>query len=177
MCSVAKPAVEVLSADTQQVVLKPRIPQIPFYFLVLKFIQGTICLCYLSFFKYSHMLNCELSVGVLMVVTMFSKNLIFKPQLLFQISKMSLSVSAPEILKTPMSIPEKTLLGPGPSNVPDRVLKAMTLPTIGHLHPEFTKVINALFSFTSLYQANFFVFTSFFRDFSGEKFFLKINWL
>ena len=125
------------------------------------------------------MLNCELSVGVPthMVVTMFSKNLIFKPQLLFQISKMSLSVSAPEILKTPMSIPEKTLLGPGPSNVPDRVLKAMALPTIGHLHPEFTKVINALFSFTSLYQANFFVFTSFFRDFSGEKFFLKINWL
>ena len=33
MCSVAKPAVEVLSADTQQVVLKPRIPRIPFYFL------------------------------------------------------------------------------------------------------------------------------------------------
>jgi len=55
---------------------------------------------------------------------------------------MSLSVSAPEILKTPMSIPEKTLLGPGPSNVPDRVLKAMALPTIGHLHPEFTKVMD-----------------------------------
>lgn len=104
------------------------------------------------------MLNCELSVGVPthMVVTMFSKNLIFKPQLLFQISKMSLSVSAPEILKTPMSIPEKTLLGPGPSNVPDRVLKAMALPTIGHLHPEFTKVIIALFSLL-LYSRNFFV--------------------
>ena len=104
------------------------------------------------------MLNCELSVGVPthMVVTMFSKNLIFKPQLLFQISKMSLSVSAPEILKTPMSIPEKTLLGPGPSNVPDRVLKAMALPTIGHLHPEFTKVIIALFSLILSFR-NFFV--------------------
>ena len=103
------------------------------------------------------MLNCELSVGVLthMAVTMFSKTLIFKPQLLFQISKMSLSVSAPEILKTPMSIPEKTLLGPGPSNVPDRVLKAMALPTIGHLHPEFTKVIISLFSLL-LYSRNFF---------------------
>ena len=102
------------------------------------------------------MLNCELSVGVPthMVVTMFSKNLIFKPQLLFQISKMSLSVSAPEILKTPMSIPEKTLLGPGPSNVPDRVLKAMALPTIGHLHPEFTKVIIALFALL-LYSCKF----------------------
>ena len=64
---------------------------------------------------------------------------IFNP-LYFQISKMSLSVGPPEVLKTPMSIPEKTLLGPGPSNVPERVLKAMALPTIGHLHPEFTKV-------------------------------------
>ena len=102
------------------------------------------------------MLNCELSVGVPthMVVTMFCKNLMFKPQLLFQISKMSLSVSAPEILKTPMSIPEKTLLGPGPSNVPDRVLKAMALPTIGHLHPEFTKVIIALFALL-LYSCKF----------------------
>ena len=66
---------------------------------------------------------------------------IFNPLYSFQISKMSLSVGPPEVLKTPMSIPEKTLLGPGPSNVPDRVLKAMALPTIGHLHPEFTKVI------------------------------------
>ena len=114
------------------------------------------------------MLNCELSVGVPthMVVTMFSKNLIFKPQLLFQISKMSLSVSAPEILKTPMSIPEKTLLGPGPSNVPDRVLKAMALPTIGHLHPEFTKVIIALFSLL-LYS----------RNFLSVKNFGKVKWL
>merc|ERR1719412_2405472 len=52
------------------------------------------------------------------------------------------AVSPPQQLKTPLAIPEKTLLGPGPSNVPERVLKAMALPTIGHLHPEFCKVMD-----------------------------------
>jgi len=55
---------------------------------------------------------------------------------------MSLAVAAPEALKSPLAIPEKTLLGPGPSNTPERVLKAMALPTIGHLHPEFCKVMD-----------------------------------
>jgi len=56
---------------------------------------------------------------------------------------MSLTVGPPEALKSPLNyIPEKTLLGPGPSNTPDRVLKAMALPTIGHLHGEFTKVMD-----------------------------------
>ena len=55
---------------------------------------------------------------------------------------MSLTVTPPENLKGPLTIPEKTLLGPGPSNVPDRILKAMALPTIGHLHPEFCKVMD-----------------------------------
>jgi len=52
------------------------------------------------------------------------------------------TVPAPDALKTPLSIPEKTLLGPGPSNTPERVLKAMALPTIGHLHGEFCKVMD-----------------------------------
>ena len=55
---------------------------------------------------------------------------------------MSLIVSPPETLKGALTIPEKTLLGPGPSNVPERILKAMALPTIGHLHPEFCKVMD-----------------------------------
>ena len=59
-----------------------------------------------------------------------------------QYRNMSLTVTPPESLKGPLTIPEKTLLGPGPSNVPDRVLKAMAMPTIGHLHPEFCKVMD-----------------------------------
>ena len=55
---------------------------------------------------------------------------------------MSLIVTPPESLKGALTIPEKTLLGPGPSNVPERILKAMSLPTIGHLHPEFCKVMD-----------------------------------
>ena len=58
-----------------------------------------------------------------------------------QYRNMSLIVTPPESLKGALTIPEKTLLGPGPSNVPERILKAMALPTIGHLHPEFCKVI------------------------------------
>lgn len=54
----------------------------------------------------------------------------------------SLAIAAPSCLQSPLSIPDKTLLGPGPSNVPERVLKAIALPTVGHLHPEFCKVMD-----------------------------------
>ena len=57
-------------------------------------------------------------------------------------ANMSLIVTPPESLKGTLTIPEKTLLGPGPSNVPERILKAMALPSIGHLHPEFCKVMD-----------------------------------
>ncbi len=33
--------------------------------------------------------------------------------------------------------PRRTLMGPGPSDVSDRVLHAMARPTIGHLDPAF----------------------------------------
>ena len=38
--------------------------------------------------------------------------------------------------------PNRILMGPGPSDVPDRVLRAMSCPTIGHLDPQFLKVLN-----------------------------------
>ncbi|MDO8673980.1 MAG: alanine--glyoxylate aminotransferase family protein [Dehalococcoidia bacterium] len=38
--------------------------------------------------------------------------------------------------------PARVLLGPGPSNVHPRVLRAMSMPTIGHLDPEFLKVMD-----------------------------------
>ncbi len=36
----------------------------------------------------------------------------------------------------------RILLGPGPSMVPPRVLRAMAQPLVGHLDPEFLKVMN-----------------------------------
>jgi len=36
----------------------------------------------------------------------------------------------------------RILMGPGPSDVPDRVLRAMAAPTIGHLDPEFLAIMD-----------------------------------
>lgn len=35
----------------------------------------------------------------------------------------------------------RVLLGPGPSSVPSRVLKAMATPLVGHLDPEFVRLM------------------------------------
>jgi alanine-glyoxylate transaminase/serine-glyoxylate transaminase/serine-pyruvate transaminase len=40
--------------------------------------------------------------------------------------------------------PLRTLMGPGPSDVPDAVLQAMARPTIGHLDPEFVRMMDEL---------------------------------
>ncbi len=40
--------------------------------------------------------------------------------------------------------PIRTLLGPGPSNLHPRVLAAMSRPTIGHLDPEFIRMMDEL---------------------------------
>lgn len=53
-----------------------------------------------------------------------------------------LDVSPPEILKNPIHVPQKLLMGPGPSNVSQRVLNAQALPTLGHLHTEFCKIMD-----------------------------------
>jgi alanine-glyoxylate transaminase/serine-glyoxylate transaminase/serine-pyruvate transaminase len=37
--------------------------------------------------------------------------------------------------------PRRTLMGPGPSDVPQRILDAMARPTIGHLDPAFTAMM------------------------------------
>lgn len=38
--------------------------------------------------------------------------------------------------------PQRLLLGPGPSNVPDRILGALARPTIGHLDPAFVGMMD-----------------------------------
>ena len=40
--------------------------------------------------------------------------------------------------------PERLLLGPGPSNVPPRILAALARPTIGHLDPRFVALMDEL---------------------------------
>lgn len=40
--------------------------------------------------------------------------------------------------------PQRTLMGPGPSDVPPRVLAAMSLPTIGYLDPIFVDMMDEL---------------------------------
>jgi alanine-glyoxylate transaminase/serine-glyoxylate transaminase/serine-pyruvate transaminase len=44
----------------------------------------------------------------------------------------------------PLNPPERLLCGPGPSNVDPRVLKAMQLPMLGHLDPEFHRILENL---------------------------------
>lgn len=42
----------------------------------------------------------------------------------------------------PMEMPERLLLGPGPSMVDPRVLRAMAQPVIGHLDPQFLELMD-----------------------------------
>ena len=42
----------------------------------------------------------------------------------------------------PLNPPRRTLLGPGPSPVSQRVLQALSLPVVGHLDPEFLKIMD-----------------------------------
>lgn len=43
--------------------------------------------------------------------------------------------------------PRRTLMGPGPSHVHERVLNAMARPTIGHLDPEFIRLMDEIKQF------------------------------
>lgn len=43
-----------------------------------------------------------------------------------------------------LHIHEKTLMGPGPSDVPKRVLHALSQPTIGHLDPQFVFLMDEI---------------------------------
>src|SRR5829696_7734915 len=43
-----------------------------------------------------------------------------------------------------IAIPQRVLLGPGPSDVPPRVLEALSKPTIGHLDPVFLQLMDEI---------------------------------
>lgn len=45
-------------------------------------------------------------------------------------------------LAEPLQPPTRVLLGPGPSNVHPRVLRAMSIPLVGHLDPAFLRIMD-----------------------------------
>ena len=47
-----------------------------------------------------------------------------------------------ESLLLPIQVPQKLLLGPGPSNPDPRILRSQALPVLGHLHDEFLTVMD-----------------------------------
>uniref|UniRef100_A0A8C5G9Y3 Alanine--glyoxylate aminotransferase n=2 Tax=Gouania willdenowi TaxID=441366 RepID=A0A8C5G9Y3_GOUWI len=57
-------------------------------------------------------------------------------------SMSSVTVPPPACLLRPLEAPLRYLFGPGPSNVPPRVLAAGGRPIIGHLHPEMYGIMN-----------------------------------
>lgn len=54
-----------------------------------------------------------------------------------------ITVPKPECFAKEMYVKEKRLLGPGPSNPSDHVLRALSRPMMGHLHPETLQVCTA----------------------------------
>ncbi len=47
-------------------------------------------------------------------------------------------------LFAPLSVPQKTMTGPGPSNYSQRVQKALSLPVLGHMHQETFKIMDEI---------------------------------
>ncbi|XP_075365248.1 alanine--glyoxylate aminotransferase [Mycteria americana] len=55
-----------------------------------------------------------------------------------------LRVPPPQGLLRPLAVPERLLLGPGPSNVPPRILAAGGQQLLGHMHPEVLQVMDEI---------------------------------
>uniref|UniRef100_A0A672YTB3 Alanine--glyoxylate aminotransferase n=1 Tax=Sphaeramia orbicularis TaxID=375764 RepID=A0A672YTB3_9TELE len=54
----------------------------------------------------------------------------------------SLSVPPPQCLRKPLVVPDRRMFGPGPSNVPPRIIEAGANPVIGHMHPEIFEIMS-----------------------------------
>lgn len=53
-----------------------------------------------------------------------------------------LQVAVPSALLQPLAVPQRLMLGPGPSNVPPRIQAAGGRPLIGHMHPEIFQIMD-----------------------------------
>lgn len=65
--------------------------------------------------------------------------------------KIRLEVEAPRELFRPLEIPERILMGPGPSNCSPRVLRALSNQVLGHLHPETCQVLEESYEWKKLW--------------------------
>ncbi|XP_035032287.1 alanine--glyoxylate and serine--pyruvate aminotransferase a [Hippoglossus stenolepis] len=54
----------------------------------------------------------------------------------------SVPVPPPKCLLKPLVVPFRHMFGPGPSNVPPRILQAGANPVIGHMHPEIFEIMD-----------------------------------
>src|SRR3954463_1236233 len=57
---------------------------------------------------------------------------------------MPAATAHPAAAPAAVDIPQRVLMGPGPSDVPPRVLEALARPTIGHLDPVFLKIMDEI---------------------------------
>lgn len=55
-----------------------------------------------------------------------------------------MEIPPPISLKRQLLVPNKTLMGPGPSNCSQRVLDAMSNPVLGHMHPECFQIMDEI---------------------------------
>jgi len=53
-------------------------------------------------------------------------------------------IEKPASLQKPLQVPDKLLMGAGPSNYSQRVRDAMSRPALGHLHPETLKIMDEI---------------------------------
>ncbi len=58
-------------------------------------------------------------------------------------------IPPPKNLLVPMNVPQKLLMGPGPSNASPRVLAAGAMPVLGHMHTELWQVRQLTLSFAA----------------------------
>uniref|UniRef100_F7FCX7 Alanine--glyoxylate aminotransferase n=2 Tax=Monodelphis domestica TaxID=13616 RepID=F7FCX7_MONDO len=55
-----------------------------------------------------------------------------------------LIVGPPASLRKPLKVPDRLLLGPGPSNIAPRIMAAGNLPMIGHMHDEMYQIMDEI---------------------------------
>ncbi|XP_025833192.1 serine--pyruvate aminotransferase, mitochondrial-like [Agrilus planipennis] len=55
-----------------------------------------------------------------------------------------MEITPPPCLNKPLKFPNKLLMGPGPSNCSPRVLHALSLPILGHMHTETFQIMDEI---------------------------------
>ncbi|EIE23124.1 alanine-glyoxylate transaminase [Coccomyxa subellipsoidea C-169] len=53
-------------------------------------------------------------------------------------------ITPSRLFDTPIKVPSRLLMGPGPVNAHPRVLAAQTLPLLGHMHPPFFSIMDEI---------------------------------